>query len=56
MEEKSLTARSSYDDNLDKKYDHEVATMQFVPSLDFYVLYKSLFKKLINRDKVWEKS
>jgi alkylated DNA repair dioxygenase AlkB len=53
LEERQFAARSSYSaDAKDKKYDHLVATMQFIPSVDIYLLYKQIFDRMIHYHKL----
>lgn len=34
------------------KYDHLVLTTQYIPTIELYMLYKSIFTRLIEIDKV----
>jgi len=43
LEERENASRG----NDGSKYDHMVATMQFIPSVDMYIIYKAIFQRMI---------
>jgi hypothetical protein len=48
LEERENAARGTEN----KKYDHNVLTTQYIPTINLYMLYKSIFQRLIETDKV----